>query len=124
MSIRRLSMLQWVGLLAGLVVWIGQHIVGWGITEAECGAGSGAFGIENDVWQGALLAASALAILAAEAAAIAVILGTRRTSYEAPPPPGRIRFFAIAAALANVIFLVIVLLDGFAAIFDVACRQA
>ena len=48
MSIRRLSMLQWVGLLAGLVVWIGQHIVGWGITEAECGAGSGAFGIEND----------------------------------------------------------------------------
>ena len=56
-------------------------------------------------------------------AALTVIVGTRRSSYESPPAPGRVRFFAIAAAAANVIFLMIILLDGFAAILNVTCRQ-
>ena len=47
---------------------------------------------------------------------------TRSLSYESEPAPGRIRFFAIAAMVANVIFLLIVLLDGFASIFSVECR--
>jgi hypothetical protein len=70
------------------------------------------------------MAASALAIAAAEAAAVAVLLGTRDTSYEADPPASRIRFFAITAIPANLIFLIIVLLDGFASIFDKACVGA
>jgi hypothetical protein len=123
MTLRRLGILQWVGLLAGALIWAGQHVVGYGITEAECSAGGMRWGIGNDVWQAALMGASALAIVAAEAAAIAVVLRTRATSYESEPPPSRIRFFAIAAAAANVMFLMIVLLDGFASIFNVACRQ-
>ena len=34
----------------------------------------------------------------------------------------RMRFFAIAAATANALFLVIVLLDGLGAILSVTCR--
>jgi hypothetical protein len=123
MSLRRLEILQWFGLLAGALVWTGQHVVGYGITEAECSRGGMHWGISNDVWQAALLGAAALLVVAAEAAAVAVVVRTRETSYESPPAPGRIRFFAIAAVAANLIFLTIMLLDGLAAIFDVACRQ-
>ncbi|HEY5662062.1 MAG TPA: hypothetical protein VIR59_14860 [Gaiellaceae bacterium] len=124
MSRRRLEILQWTGLLAGGLVWAAQHVVGYGITEAACGAGSPQFGISNDVWQASLMAAAAVVILAAQAAAVTVLLATRSSSYETEPPPGRIRFFAIAAIVANTIFLMIVLLDGFASIFNVECRQS
>ena len=123
MSLRRLEILQWVGLLMGALVWTGQHVVGYGVTEAECGAGGLHWGISNTVWQGALLGAAVAFVLAAELAALAVIAATRESSYESPPPSGRVRFLAIAAATANVIFLVIIVLDGFASIFNVACRQ-
>jgi hypothetical protein len=123
MSLRRLEILQWFGLLAGAIVWAAQHVVGYGITEAECGAGGVEWGIHNDVWQGALMGAALAFVLLALLASIAVIVATREGSYEGPPPPGRLRFFAIAAAAANFIFLVIILLDGLASIVNVACRQ-
>jgi hypothetical protein len=123
MTVRRLAAFQWLGLLLGAFVWFAQHVVGFGITQAECSAAGVRWGIGNDVWQAALLAASALLIAAAEGAAILVFLRTRESSYEAEPPTSRIRFFAIAAMVANAIFLMIVLLDGLASIVDVVCRQ-
>ena len=119
MSLRTLAILSWVGLFAGALVWAGQHVVGFGIGHAKCG-GSG-FGINVDAWQAALMIAAVLAIAAAEAAAIAAYVGTNYTSYEADPPASRIRFFAIAAIPANLIFLMIVLLDGVASIFARGC---
>jgi hypothetical protein len=119
---RRLEILQWTGLLAGGLVWAAQHVIGYGVTEAVCGPGNAQFGITNDVWQASLMAAAVIVILGAEAAALTVFVATRSSSYESEPPPGRIRFFAIAAMAANAIFLLIVLLDGFAAIFSVECR--
>ena len=124
MSVRRLGILQWLGLIVGAGVWWAQHVVGFGITQAECSSGGAGWGIGNDVWQIALLVASGLAILGAEAAAVAVFLRTRETSYaEDPPPLSRIQFFAIAAMVANAIFFAIVVLDGLASIFGVVCRQ-
>lgn len=119
MSLRTLAVLSWVGLFAGALVWAGQHVVGFGITHAKCGGGN--FGISYDVWQAALMGAAVLSIAAAEAAAIAAYVGTGDTSYEADPPASRIRFFAITAIPANLIFLMIVLLDGFATIFARTC---
>ena len=123
MSLRKLEILQWVGLLAGALVWAAQHVVGFGITEAECNSGGLHWGIDNTVWQGALLVAAAACVVVAEAAAVTVLVATRQGSYESPPAPGRVRFFAIAAAAANVIFLMIIVLDGLASIFNVTCRQ-
>jgi hypothetical protein len=122
MTLRRLGVLQWVGLLGGGAIWWSQHLVGLGVTSAECGAGGGRWGIQNDVWQGAILAVSALLVVGAEAAATAVLVRTRGTSYEDPPVLGRIRFLAVAAAVANVIFLMVILLDGVASIVNVTCR--
>ncbi|HEX7084226.1 MAG TPA: hypothetical protein VF186_08950 [Gaiellaceae bacterium] len=124
MTIRRLGMLQWVGLLLGALVWAGQHVVGLGTTQAACSVGGAGWGIGNDVWQATMLGIAGLLVLGAEAASIAVLIGTRGTAYDTdPPPPSRIRFFALAALVANLLFLMIMLLDGFASIFDVLCRQ-
>ena len=124
MTLHRLAVLQWVGLVLGGAIFAAQFAVGFGVTQAECNAGGAHWGISNDVWEGTLLGVAVALVLAAQACSVAVVLGTRRESYEDPPPPGRIRFLAIAAVPANVIFLMIILLDGFASMFDVACRQA
>jgi len=124
MTTRRLGMLQWVGLLLGAAVWWGQHLVGVGITHAECNPGGAGLGIDQAVWQGTLMAVAAAFMLVAQAAALAVLLRTRTSTYEDPPPLGRIRFFAIAALVANVLFLVIILLDGTVNLAEVACRQS
>jgi len=123
-SVRRLSSLQWVGLLVGAAVWWAQHMLGFGITQAECSVAGAHWGISNDVWQGALMGAAAAAVVVSELASLAVFRGTRGTSYEDEPPLSRVRFFAIAAIAANAIFLTIILLDGLASIFDVTCRQS
>jgi heme/copper-type cytochrome/quinol oxidase subunit 2 len=122
MTLRRLGVLQWVGLLLGAVVWFAQHIAGWGLTEAACDSAD--FNISHDLWQGVAAAVSIALILAAGAAATMVLFRTRGVTYEDDPPAGRLRFLAIAAVVANVIFLVIILLDGTAAIVNTACRQA
>jgi hypothetical protein len=123
MTVRRLGILQWVGLLVGAGVWAAQHIIGFGITQAECAVGGRHWGISNDVWQAALMGAAAFVVAGAALASVGVIVGTRSTSYDSEPPLSRMRFFAIAAVVANVIFLMIILLDGFASIYNVECRQ-
>ena len=124
MTIRRLAILQWVGLVLGAVVWAGQHLAGWGLTEVTCDSGTIPWSIQHDLWQALLMVAAIALVLVAEAAAVAVLRATRESSYEDSAPLGRLRFFAIAAVAANVIFLMIILLDGLAAILNVACRQA
>jgi hypothetical protein len=122
MTLRRLGILQWVGLLLGGVVWWGQHVLGVVFADTVCKPGD-ALGIDNTVWQGTMMAIAAGFVLVAEAAAVGVVMRTRNTSYEDSPPIGRIRFFGIAAIVANLLFLGIILLDGSANLANVACRQ-
>jgi hypothetical protein len=124
--VKRLATLQWLGLFVGAAVWTLQHLTGYGLTIVRCGEGYDhtPFGLSIPLWQGLLMAIAAAFILSAEAASALVLRRTRGESYESAPAIGRIRFFAIAAAVANVIFLVIVLLDGIANIVHVGCTQA
>ena len=71
------------------------------------------------------MSVTALCVLVAEAAAVTVLRRTRGVSYDADDPPlARIRFFAIAAIVANAVFLMIALLSGVSALANVVCRQA
>jgi hypothetical protein len=76
---------------------------------------------------------SAAFIVAAEICAVIVFWRTRGIEFGDGPPvegfegerkPTRIHFFSSAAVAANAIFLMIVLLDGSANLFDIACRQS
>jgi len=134
-NVRRLGVLQWVGLLLGAAVWVGQHIVGWGVTTAECGAGGAHWGLDNDVWQGTMMGVALGFVLLAELAALAVFRRTRGADFgDGPPeddvrfhgalPYTRLHFFATASLVVNLLMALIIVLDGVASVADVTCRQS
>lgn len=116
--------LPWIGLFVAPGAWFGQHLIGQGIAQASCSAADLSWGISNRTWQIVLLAGASALILAAEAAAVATYRGAQSVGYEDPPPAGRVQLIAIAAMTTNLIYLVIVLLDGIASIVDISCRQS
>jgi hypothetical protein len=115
-------MLQWFGLLAGGLTWAAQLVVGFGTTQAECSAGGMRWGIVNDTWQLALLVTAGLVVVGAEVAAAIVFVRTRGVGKDDPPPQGRLHFFATAALVANLLFLVVILLSGVASTVGALCR--
>lgn len=131
MTLRRLGVVQWVGVVAAPTAWALQHVVGYGIAQARCSIGGEHWGISNTVWELALLAAAGGLVLISEAAAIFVFRATREANYgDGPPgegrwsgalPQTRLHFFATAAMVANVLFLAIMLLDGLASALEKAC---
>lgn len=135
MNVKTLGILQWIGLLLGAGVWLSQHYFGYSVAEASCGVGSSRWGISNPVWQGVLMGCALAFVLAAEAAAIAVFRQTRGADFgDGPPekdtrfhgalPYSRIHFFATGAMVANLLFAIIIVLDGTATIVNSACRQS
>jgi hypothetical protein len=120
---RAVQLFQFVGFFVAPAAWFAQHLIGQAISQAGCSTADASWGVSNRAWQIALLAVACTLILLSEAAAVAAYRSTD-ASYESPPPEGRIRLIAIAAMTTNLIYLVIVLLDGVASIIDLACRQS
>ena len=98
MSTRKLSVLQWVGVVVAPLAWTGQHVVGYGVGQARCGVGA-AWNLGFDTWQIAIIVA------AAGVASAIVLRATYDLDEQDDPPPGRIHFFAAAACAGNVVFL-------------------
>jgi len=124
MSIRRLSQLQWLGILAGGIVWFVEFLAATGESQAQCNPGSGRWGLPHDAIELALMIFGALVVGGALAASLIVYRETSDDDDQDAPPEGRIHFFATAALAGNVIFLVIILLTGIATIVDRTCHQA
>jgi cytochrome c biogenesis factor len=120
----RAEFLQWFGLLGAALVWAAQHVSGFGVTVARCGAASSVFSIDQRTWEITLMAIALSLALLAEGAALSVLRATREVDYEAPGPEGRRHFFALAAALGNLLFLVIIVLSGVSTIVHAGCRPA
>jgi hypothetical protein len=123
MTLRSLSVLQWLGLVGAGLAWAAQHVVGFGIGQAECSPGGRHWGISNNVWELALLGCAAALVVLAEMAAAAVFLRTRGVRHDDDPPAGRMHFFAVAALVANILFLTMMVLDTVASVFGSLCRQ-
>ena len=122
--LRRLSILSWLGFFVAPATWVAQHGIGQGAADTSCSVAGIHWGVSNTAYQVGLLIGASLLILLAEAAALVVVRATSDASYESPPPVGRIRLVAIAAAATNLIFLVIVLLDGIASIVLHTCANS
>jgi hypothetical protein len=121
---RRLEVLQWTGLLLGAAMWGAAHVIGYGTTEASCNGAASVFGIDQHLWVGLISGLAGAVSLGAALAATAVIVATQNVSYEDDPPIGRIRFFALAALIANVLFVTMIVLYAAGTIANTPCRQA
>jgi hypothetical protein len=119
-----LELLQWAGLFGAAIGWTAQHITGFGFTVAQCGAGGSAWHLNRTTWELTLLVVGELLIVAAEAAAITVLVRTWGVEEDAAPPLGRQHFFAIAAATGNVLFFFMVLMSGIGTLATTPCHQA
>jgi hypothetical protein len=134
MSTRRLSVLQWIGVVVAPLAWTGQHVVGYGVGQARCSVAGVSWDIAYDTWQFAIMACAGLLILISEAAAVTVFLATRETNYgDGPPgdgrwggavPYSRLHFFATAAMVANVLFFTVILMSGLGSVFSTLCAQS
>jgi hypothetical protein len=120
----RPEILQWVGLFGAAIGWTAQHVTGFGVTVAKCGAGGSAWHLDQTAWQLTLMVVGLSLILLAEAAAITVLVRTWGVEEDDAPPLGRQHFFAMAAAVGNVLFFVAVLLSGIATLASTPCQQA
>jgi hypothetical protein len=134
MSLRRLGIVQWIGVVVAPLAWTGQHVVGYGVGQARCSVAGMNWGVGFDTWQLAILAAAGLLVVISEAAAVTVFLATRETNYgDGPPgdgrwggavPYSRLHFFATAAMVANVLFLAVIFLDGLGSVSSSLCVQS
>jgi len=118
------ELLQWFGLLGAALAWTGQLVVGFGVTDAACSAGGADWGLDVHAWEIALTAAGASAALLAAGAAVIVFIETRGLEEDGPPPGARRQFFAVAALVANTVFLSAILLTGVGALTHSPCTQA
>ena len=119
MTRSRLELLQWFSLFAGPLAWATEHVVGYFVSDAGCNV---AGGIDATLWQGVLAVLTGLVVVAAWLAAFAAFRETRSVDPYAPGPLGRIHFFAQAALLGNILFFVIVVLDGVGSVHELPCR--
>lgn len=120
MSRSRLEVLQWYALFGGALAWTAEHVLGYFVSDGGC---SGQVA-HPGVWGGLLVAFGVLAVTAAQAAAITVYRATSGVDHDAPGPEGRLRFFAVAALVGNVLFLMLVGLDGLGSLSHLPCAQS
>jgi hypothetical protein len=116
--------MQWFGLLGAPLAWTVQLVLGYGVTEARCGVGGSGWAVSVDTWEITLMIAAGAVVILAELCATALYFETRDVAYDGVAPVGRRHFFVAASSLGNVLFLVIILLSGIAAVEHVACRQS
>jgi hypothetical protein len=120
----RIELLQWYGLFGGALAWAGQHVLLYFVSVAGCSTAVGHWHVNLGLWQ-TLISVGALAgVLLSELAAYRVYRATEDAGKDAPGPDGRLHFFAQAALLGNVLFLMLVLLDAAGGLAHLDCQLA
>jgi hypothetical protein len=123
MSMRRASLLMWVGIWAAPLAWAGQHFAGVMLGLAECSPNGTRWHIALSTWSLALAVVAALIAIAGIVAALLAFRDTRDFS-EAPPPGSRIHFMAAMALAIGPLFLAIIVLNGLGTSLLDTCRPA
>lgn len=124
MRLLRAELVQWYGLFGAAFAWTAQHVVGFGVSYADCLDASRRWGLEPVTWIIVLTVIGVGLALLAEGAALKVLRDTRGLDYEDAPPLGRRHFFAYAAALGNVLFVVAILLNCVGLLANATCTSA
>jgi hypothetical protein len=113
---------MWFGLLGAPLAWTVQHVVGFGLTQAECNAAGRLWPVPVDPGTLAVTIAATVVALLAGAAAVAAFLATRDAGTELPG--ARMHFLATVGIVVTPIFVAIVLMSGISVLTLPECQQS
>jgi heme/copper-type cytochrome/quinol oxidase subunit 2 len=117
--------LLWFGVFGAALAWMGQHIVGWMLTEAQCGdRARGEMNVNLDTWTLVIGLTAAVVAIAAGVAAVLTWRATRGLDDSDPPPRGRIHFLAVIGMTITPLFLAMILMSSFGVLSLDPCRQS
>jgi len=105
-------LLTWYGLLGAPLAWTFFHVAGVGIATGACSPVGVANHVDTEPWSLVLTVVCAAIAFGALLAAGAVWLSTRGVEETAPPPLGRIHFFAVVGLAITPLFIAIILMAG------------
>jgi hypothetical protein len=116
------SALLWFGILAGPIAWSVEIILGYGVEEIACSAGSASEEIEG-VGVEPIIVLVTLFLGAVAAAACLIAFGClRRLRASRGGAGGRAEWMAIVGIATSAIFLVLILVNLFSVVFLGVCE--
>ena len=118
---RSTGALQWTGVLAAPLAWVGQLVVGYGVEEADCNEAGIRWDVGTTGWNLALLIATVAVGAAGLLAALALWRSARAQG--ADDPRGRVAFLAWWGVFSSAIFVTLILLGGIGSLFLEPCFQ-
>lgn len=124
MSHRRLEILMWLGIFGAPIAWAASHVIGWGVSEADCEVVGRQWGISFDTWVAVLGVIAALLAIVGIVSAALTYRAIRGVDNDADPPAGRLWLMSIAGLVVSSILLVLILLTGSGALLLSHCRQS
>jgi hypothetical protein len=117
---RLTAALQWYALLGPPLAWAVQLVVGYGYTEAACGAGGVSAGIGLHPWEA--IVAVAAALVAAGGWGGAMALHTAAGRGQVDDPLGRVRFVSTVGIVVGGIFVTLIVFTAAGALALEGCR--
>jgi hypothetical protein len=117
--------LQWVGLLGAPVAWGTQHILGIGLSLAQCNPSGEKWGLPLEALTLAVMGVAA-ALAAGSVLASFLVLRTmnRRDGDSEELPDARIRFLAVLGLTIGPLLLCIILMSGLGSALHGSCGQS
>jgi hypothetical protein len=120
---RRLELLMWLGLFGAPVAWAASHVIGWGVTEANCDTVGRQWNLGFHAWEWGLLVLAVGLALAGLVSSALTYRQVKRVDQDADPPPGRLWMLSISGLVMSPLLLVAILLTHVGSLVLSSCHQ-
>jgi len=112
-----------LGGLGAPAAWSASHVVGWGVSEANCEIAGRQWGINFDAWEWVLLVLAVVLAVTGIVASVLTFRDVKGTDKDANPPAGRLWLMSIAGMVVSPLMLMIILLTHVGALILSHCHQ-
>lgn len=114
---------MWLGLFGAPVAWATSHVVGWGVSEADCLPVQHVWGIAFRTWEGALLVLAVLLSVTGMISSALTYREVKEVDKDADPPAGRLWLLSISGLVLSPLLLVLIVLTHTGALLLGHCHQ-
>jgi heme/copper-type cytochrome/quinol oxidase subunit 2 len=114
---------MWLSLFGAPVAWATSHVIGWGVSEANCEPAGRQWGIAFDTWEWVMLVAAVLLATTGLVSSALVYREVKGVDKDAAPPAGRLWLLSISGIVVSSLLLVLILLTHTAALILTRCHQ-